>query len=376
MPPKRRGAKRRTAPARPQGVAPKPRGRKPKAKAKQTKKEEPCEQPDQSRATPLIFEDYLTVDPGSVRECSRTVLVINPEISSEEQERVEEAKALILQARRAQVKGSVLELLGKDARAWQSVELTANEYNGLVYDAAKSWWLRHSLSGLRLDWMFSPGGRGDGVLTVRNPGSFERRLARAVDAELTSRLNNNRLIHDLGAYWEPLEPLLHARAVATGGGAGLRSPSRTYHHDKKVDKKRDAEDDIWVAHFALELDPEPEPGDRAARLPDVIDSLLNAGTLCVMVVRIERRGLHDFSLPCWLYRRAADGEVSCVPADGEEGLTLFDFVPADVLHEQGVTGPSHERASLESGDIQAEIEKEVFGKPVDGQLERVNNETW
>ncbi|KAH8755327.1 hypothetical protein F5883DRAFT_649953 [Diaporthe sp. PMI_573] len=149
------------------------------------------------------------------------------------------------------VKGPVLELLGKDA--WQSVELTAKEYHGLVYDAAKSWWLQFSLTWLRFDWMSSPDGGGGGVLTVRNPGSFEARLEQAVSAILTDRLNANELFRALGAYCEPLEPYLRARAAATGRGAGLRSASRTYHHDKKGDKKGDAEDDIWVAHFVLEL---------------------------------------------------------------------------------------------------------------------------
>ncbi|KAI1847126.1 hypothetical protein JX265_014004 [Neoarthrinium moseri] len=109
---------------------------------------------------------YLTTDPK--RASKPPHLVTEPETSSEEEKaRVDDVKALALQAFRAEVTGPVLELLIK-ARAWQSIQLTKNQYH-LLYDLAKAPPLSHAMMGVRYDWMPNPDGYG--VLTVRNADS-------------------------------------------------------------------------------------------------------------------------------------------------------------------------------------------------------------
>jgi hypothetical protein len=121
-----------------------------------------------------------------------------------------------------------------------------------------------------------------------------------------------------------------------------------------------------IRDFVLEVG----MGDKTPELRALAESYIRRGTLCVMTVKVERPSCGEFDIT-WSYsiyrRRKArcsrgqvttydmvcsaqdvrvktnkDKEVAEFPAK----LTLFDFVPSNVLKKKGVTSKEDKKAVL------------------------------
>lgn len=295
--------------------------------------------------------------------------------------RVRIVAALFLQAFRAELYGSCWSRL-PDARAWESIWLTKNEYHLLLYIAALSYQLRTAMLNVRYDWI--PNDYGNGVLTLRNPDSIEVQVQKAVGNGLLSLLGRSQLFCEL-AQGQGLE--VHQRALVNmNGNFGMRTPTITYCHCERPtigvgqdNEFREDEELHWLRQdFVVELVPD-RPGvafskELAPQLSDMIKGYLDAGVLYFMTVEVVRRGEHDVSLTCWLYRNQV-GKIIRVPVDGNKnhpGLNLFGIVPAEFLREADVTDRQDNRAKLEF--INDGIGEDAFPDPVDQQLEEVSME--
>ncbi|KAH8745095.1 hypothetical protein F5883DRAFT_654718 [Diaporthe sp. PMI_573] len=181
-----------------------------------------------------------------------------------------------------------------------------------------------------------------------------------------------------------LEPQLRA-SVLIGTVEGVRTPCRCWRYTPKMakstnsqqsekEKKKDGEEENEededdarpydrVHDFVLEVG----MGDKTPELRALAESYIRRGTLCVMTVKVEHHGEFDIA---WSYSLYCRGKARCSPgqvttygmvcsaqdvrvktnenevAEFPARLTLFDFVPSDVLKKKGATSKKDKKAVM------------------------------
>jgi hypothetical protein len=133
--------------------------------------------------------------------------------------------------------------------------------------------------------------------------------------------------------------------------------------DEDEESEEEARPFDGVRDFVLEVG----MGDKTPELRALAESYIRRGTLCVMTVKVERHGELDIAWSYSLYRRGearySPGQVTTydMVCDAQDvrvqpnkdkvvefpaKLTLFDFVPSDVLKKEGVTCKEDKKAVM------------------------------
>jgi hypothetical protein len=342
--------------------------------------------PDHPIPFPLVLDPYyVSTGPGSME--LKDAEVTKVELDPEEKKHVREALCFILQATcelNLSDLGGLPSSLDRNRDIiwdWRSVELSANAYGAFAYAVVKYPRLSRAIDGVSYDW--TPINSSKGILNVRKKCGFQSRVTRAVNGVITEAMCNNELLTSL-VDCVGLEPQLRA-SVLTGTVEGVRTPCRCWRYTPKMakstnsqqsekEKKRDGEEENEedeedarpydrVRDFVLEVG----MGDKTPELRALAESYIRRGTLCVMTVKVERHGEFDIAWSYSLYRR---GKARCSPgqvttydmvcdaqdvrvktnkhkvAEFPARLTLFDFVPSDVLKKKGVTSEKDKKAIM------------------------------
>ncbi|KAJ6781972.1 hypothetical protein PWT90_02037 [Aphanocladium album] len=288
-----------------------------------------------------------------------------PKLNPAEMDRVMQALSLILQAA-VHLSSDLGGFPGSldDHRDkiwdWRSIELSVKEYNACRHSIANYSMLSGAIEVVSYDWM--PIDMSKGKLTVRKKCAFQSRLTRILDGVITRAMRGNKLLMPV-IQGPALCPQIRA-SVRTGPVEGIRTPCRCWYYTPEVEdvkgEPRPAHD---VVNFVLEVG----VGDKTPELRALAESYIASGTLCVMTVKVERCGEHDIGWTYSLYRRgqarrsrgsATRYDVVCsakdVKVEATEhsvaefpvGLTVFDFLPAEVLEKNGVGGRELDETTL------------------------------
>jgi len=283
-----------------------------------------------SSVCPLFLNPYYTEGAESP----------NVETNQDEKDSVEQIARLLLQACRVLHTGPEPEPLdngGDIIWDWTSRRFTSNAFHKLIHILVNHDTLSRSAENISYDLI--PDEADCMTISIRKKCSFQSRFTRVLASEIDDAVHEAALTNGLGL-WSGLHPQRRA-SVLVGNKLGMRTPCRCS-QGQEFDR---------VQWFVLEIG----MAEKSKVLPEIARSYIERGTLCVMTVNIQRG--FDFTVAYTLYRRGektselVDGVARYEVVESSQGdllssLTLWDFFPAAVLKEHGITDLGDQRVRL------------------------------